>query len=61
MEELIEVFGALPSVLSNKGHLISNTKSTLEEEGAAKALELTLAHYADPVTQDIGFVHIMRS
>ena len=48
-------------MLSDKGYLISNAESALEEEGAAKALELTLAHYADPVAQDIGLVHIVRS
>ena len=47
------------AALFDKSDLIANTEAVFEEKRAAKALEGTLAHDANTVTEHISFIHIM--
>ena len=58
LQEGVELWMRL-SALLHEGQLVACAKAILQEERAAKALECTLAHDADTVTEHVSLVHVM--
>ena len=56
--ELVQT-GVRSSSLLNERDLVAKAEAILQEEGAANALESTLAHDTDSVAEDISLVHVM--
>ncbi len=58
LKELIQARVRLSTFL-HKGQFVASAESVLQEEGAAQALQSSLAHDADSVTKHVCFVHVM--